>query len=118
MSVAGVALTVLALLQGLILACLGYQVILAVASAWPSRRASPKSGRDAVPPRTRAVSPSRSTFVARDERRQAAASGLNEDAVAIAETRGGAPADRPDPTCAKMMVESWAMRLAQGGWAS
>jgi glycosyltransferase involved in cell wall biosynthesis len=38
-SVAGVASTVLSLLQGLILACLGYQLILAVASACPAHPA-------------------------------------------------------------------------------
>ncbi|MBM4431605.1 MAG: hypothetical protein FJ026_14865, partial [Chloroflexi bacterium] len=54
MSVAGVASSLLALLQGLILACLAYQVILAVASGWP---ATPQRARSAVAENTGRRSP-------------------------------------------------------------
>ena len=43
MSVVGMVSSLLALVQGVILVCLGYQVMLAVASAWPSRPA-PRAG--------------------------------------------------------------------------
>jgi glycosyltransferase involved in cell wall biosynthesis len=45
LTVGTVVSAVLALLQGLLLACLGYQVILAVASAWPSRPVSAARSR-------------------------------------------------------------------------